>query len=391
MPVSTQTAHHLLPPPAGSAHRIKSQLAKADLRRILILSILIGIILSACSDTEGQVSISSTAEERAIPVRLATVQLRQDEELLRFAGVSRVRQRALLTFQVSGVIQSRNTEIGETVSAGQTLMTLYSPALQPSFDAARHRLAQLEADQLQAIKERDRLQTLYERGVIPLQELEQQSTRVSSLMSAVSNAEATLEQAGSLLREAALLAPFDGTVEQILLEPGEFAQAGQPAVRISSSSQLETEIRVPVHLTEGLHVGQQLPVWSSLAALGSARTPPGATITEIGQSSTGDSALYPVVLALNEHYQRTGEALEIGVPRRNQSALVIPMAAVMRSADGLTVFRSNRNRVQRVAVEIEQLQGELAVIKSGSLEEGAQIVYAGITRLADGDLIEVLP
>lgn len=365
-------------------------LLQIGLRKILILTILAGITLSACSDENTIEAQSSNNNTRAVPVRVTSVQMRPDEEMLRFAGISRVRQRADLTFQVSGVIQDRHIEIGQQVLAGQPLMTLYSPSLQPAFDAARHRLEQLQADRLQANNELERLQTLYDRGVIPLQELEQQSTRLSSLSSAVSNAEATLEQSRSLLQEADLLAPFDGTVEELLLEPGEFVQAGQSVMRIASDNQLEVEIRIPAHLTEGLHIGQQLPVRNSLYNTNDEGVLT-ASIIEIGRSSTGQSALYPVILTLPESSVRTGEALEVAIPRRTSPALVIPMSAVMRSADGLTVFVSNNNRAQRASVEIEQLQGEFAVVRPGTLMEGMQVIYAGITRLADGDLIEVLP
>lgn len=351
---------------------------------------LLLLLLTACSEPQQSVS-SGDHNTRAIPVRVASVEMRQDDETLRFASVSRVRQRADLTFQVSGVIQQRAVEIGQSVTAGQTLMTVYSPALQPSYDAARHRLAQLQADQLQASSELERLQTLYQRGVIPLQEIEQQDTRVNALKSAVANAEAVAEQASRLLQEAELTAPFDATVEQLLLEPGEFVQAGQTVIRISSTSELEAEIRLPAHLAATLSIGQMLPVWNSLAGSDSQHPAQTASIVEIGQSSTGSNALYPVIVALNDDSIRTGEAIEVGVPRTTQPALVIPISAVMRSADGLTVFMNSNGRAQRVAVEIDQLQGEFAVIKPGSLALGAQIVYTGLTRLADGDLIEALP
>lgn len=224
-----------------------------------------------------------------------------------------------------------------------------------------------------------------------MQELEQQATRSESLVSAVNNARATAEQAASMLRETQLIAPFSGSVEQILVEPGEFAQPGQAVLRIASADQLEAEIRVPAHLTEPLMPGQELTAWRSLGSTDAADAVMPVIIFEIGQSSTGQNSLYPVVVSLPDRQIRTGEALEIGVPRRSESALVIPMSAVMRSADGLTVFQHINNRVTRVAIEVEQLQGEFAVIKPGALQEGAQIVYAGITRLAEGDQIEVLP
>lgn len=359
------------------------------LRSLLMLVIVLGIMLSVsgCADTGADISAPTAATSPAIPVRVAPVQVTDEQPLLRFASTSRSRQRAALTFQVGGVIQHRHAEIGQHVEAGQTLMQLYNPGLEPAAEAARHRLSQLESDRLQAQNELARLETLYQRGVIPLQELEQQHTRVSALSAAVDNAAAGLVQAQQLLAETTLQAPFAGTVDAILLEPGEYAQPGQAVMRLASDARLETEIRVPAHLTDNLATGQQLTVWSSLGN----RAPQTATIVEIGQGNSGESALYPVILSLDNTDFRAGEALEIGVPQRHQPALVIPLSAVMRSADGLTVFRVDNARAQRVPVDVEQLQGELAVIRPGVLSEGHQVVYAGLTRLADGDPVEVLP
>jgi multidrug efflux pump subunit AcrA (membrane-fusion protein) len=227
---------------------------------LALWGLALAVVLSACSESAEVAEMAAEETSAAIPVCVATVERRSDDELLRFSSTSRVRQRASLTFQVGGVIETRSVEIGEQVSAGQTLMTLYSPALQPAAQAAQFRLEQLQADKTQADRELERLKTLYERGVIPMQELEQQATRSESLVSAVNNARATAEQAESLLRESQLIAPFSGSVEQILVEPGEFAQPGQAVLRIASADQLEAEIRVPAHLTQSLIPGQELTI-----------------------------------------------------------------------------------------------------------------------------------
>lgn len=356
-----------------------------------VLAIVAGILLNACADnnadTRADPSDAMLSVNTAVPVRVTPVVMTDEQLLLRFASVSRSRQRAALTFQTGGVIQQRFAEIGQSVDAGQALMRLYNPALEPAAEAALHRLSQLESELSQAENELERLQTLHQRGVIAFQELEQQQTRVNALSAAVDNAGASLEQARRLLSETTLKAPFAGTIDAILLEPGEYAQPGQPVMRIASEARLETEIRVPAHLTSELTTGQQLPVWASLGNT----EQQAATIVEIGQGNSSESALYPVILALDNGRFQSGQALEVGVPQRREPALVIPVSAVMRSADGLTVFRVSNGRVQRVAVDIEQLQGELAVIRPGSLSAGQQVVYAGLTRLADADSVEVLP
>lgn len=348
------------------------------------------LVISACQPAETAPELA--LQLQPIPVRVAPVVIQQSQDTLRFAGISRARQRASLTFQVGGVIQNRDAELGQTVAANQVLATLYNPQLEPSRDAARFRLDQLQADLDQALRERDRARQLHSRGVSPLQDLEQQETRVDSLVAAISNAEATLRQTEDLLAENALRAPFPGTIEAVLLEPGEFAQPGQTVMRIAASGGMEMEIRAPAHLLQGLSPGQSLPVWSSLDG-----TQLSGRIAELSSSSSGTDTLYSLVVSLDDNDIRAGEAYEVGLPRSRSPALSIPVSAVMRSATGLSVFRfqaspdQSHGRVSRVPVAIQELQGEYAVLASDTLNPGDQLVYAGLTRLAEGDSVRVLP
>ena len=63
----------------------------------------------------------------------------------------------------------------------------------------------------------------------------------------------------------------------------------------------------------------------------------------------------------------------------------------MRSAQGLTVFKlDNGDRVRRVSVDVARITGDRVLLADGSLKEGDQVVYAGLTRLADNDRVNVL-
>jgi RND family efflux transporter MFP subunit len=354
--------------------------------RWLPLSFLIIFIslLNAC--TEARPELISTGTSAVVTVRAAPVQLRNSDEVLRFASVARARQRANLTFQVGGVIASRQVEIGQRVSANQVLAQLYNPQLTPARDAARARVEQLQSDSRQALRDLERIAQLHERGVVPIQDLEQQRSRVEGLESAIANASATLEQTERLNRESSLRAPFDGNIEAVLFEPGEFVQPGQAVMRLAAADGLEVEVQVPAHLLTGLSPGTAVPVWSSLTG----RQLDG-TVTEIAQGSSGNNALYPVIVSLTQLDLRSGDALEVGIRRQRQAELTIPMTAIMRTAEGLMVFQLSGDRVNRVPVNILQLQGEYALIEPGVLNASDSVVYAGLTRLADGDQVEVLP
>lgn len=350
--------------------------------------VLLISLLQACSRAESINGPPDNAPVR-VPVRVAPVELREGDEVLRFASVARVRQRANLTFQVAGVIADRQVEIGQEVEQGQVLVRLYNPQLEPVRDAAKARLDQLHSEVGQALRDLERTEKLNEEGVLPIHDLEQQRSRVEGLQSALANARATLDQAEQMSQESSLRAPFAGHIEAVLLEPGEFVQAGQPVLRLAAREGLETEIQVPAHLLAGVNVGEPVPVWSTLNGAQFE-----GVVSEIAMGSSGSSALYPVLVSLSGQAMsalRTGDALEVGIRRQRQVELVIPMSAVMRSAEGLAVFRVIDQQVSRVPIIVRQLQGDYVAVEQGSLSRDDVIVYAGLTRLADGDLVEVLP
>ncbi|MFT6429323.1 MAG: RND family efflux transporter MFP subunit [Halopseudomonas sp.] len=349
---------------------------------------LIGLLLagvSGCSnEDDAQVVIAS---DLSVAVRATPVTAGIDALPLRFAGVVRARQRAQLTFQVGGVLRNRAVDIGQSVTAGQILATLYNPELEPTRNAARARLEELATQADQAEREAQRADQLFERGVISAQQLEQQTSRVDALNAGVGSARATLKQTEQLSAESQLRAPFSGRIETLLVEPGEFVAPGQVVMRLASNDGLEVEVSVPAHLMGELVVGQAVPVWSSLTG----RQEMGRLL-ELGQGASQAGVLYPMVISLESSDFRTGDAVEVGVERNMGNALRVPLAAVMRSAAGLAVFQvTEEGNVRRVAITVYAMQGEQAILGEGTLKQGDQVVYAGLTRLADGDAVELLP
>lgn len=375
---------------------IARRLVNDDYRRYyprIVLLLIMLALLAACGEpghaameAESQALNSSDAAVAPVPVRVIPVNSEADQQLLRFAGVARPRQRANLSFQVGGSIEARFAEIGQQVEQGEIVARLYNPQLQPAREAAAARLEQLRTDAEQAERDLARLERLYERDLLASQDVEQQRSTLKGIRSAIDNARANLLQTEQLQDESELRAPFTGRIEQVLLEPGEFAQPGQPVLRMSAEDGLEVEVQVPPRFLAGLSLGESLSVFNGL----SGETYQGV-ITEIGESASASNALYPLVVSLQHTGLRSGEALEVAVPRQRRSALTVPLNAVMRSAQGLTVFRLNENnRAQRVVVDVARITGDQVELAPGNLSEGDRIVYAGLTRLAEGDLVTVL-
>lgn len=353
----------------------------------LVAATALLLVLSGCK-ADG--AVQAEVQPSVVAVRAAPVVATATAEPLRFAGVVRARQRAQLTFQVGGVLRSRAVDIGQAVEPGEILATLYNPELEPARNASRARLEELKAQAAQAEREAQRSDQLFERGVISAQQREQQQARLEALQASVGSARAALIQTEQVRGESQLRAPFAGRIETVMVEPGEFVAPGQPVMDLAAAQGLEVEVLIPGHMLEGLSVGQPVPLWDSLRD-----TPLQGRISEIGQGSSQGTALYPLVVALEQQAVRSGDAVEVGIDRIDGQGLNVPMTAVMRSSagsgGGLAVFRVTGGKVERVSIEVEGLRGEWATLRGDSLREGDLVVYAGLTRLSAGDAVELLP
>lgn len=354
--------------------------------RILFAPLLLTLAVLALVGCKSQ-SASPQSTPDAVTVRAAEVTGGQTEGIsLRFSGIVRASQRATLTFQVSGTLRERAVELGQKVATGDVLARVYNPALEPARDSARARLDELNTQFDQAKREWERSSQLHERGVVSEQNLEQIAARRDGLRASVATAQAALAEATRLLEESVLKAPFAGRVEALLVERDEFVAAGQPVMRLSSPKGREVEVRVPAYMLDHVTLGQLLPVWS----VQDRRQPPETgSIIEIAQAGGIRGELHPVLVSVPADTLEPGEPVEVGITPAEVVATTVPLLAVMKSAGGASVFRVTEGIARRVPVTVERVIGERVVVGADDLAPGDRVIYAGMTRLADGYAVEV--
>lgn len=349
----------------------------------LMLLATFGFTLSGCMADAGP----EAPKDQVVSVRVSEVTGGQAQEItLRFSGIVRSTQRATLTFQVSGTLKERAVELGQTVAAGDVLARVYNPALKPARDSANAKLDELNTRYDQAKREWERSSRLHKRGVVSEQNLEQIAANRDSLKASVATAQAALAESSQMLQESTLRAPFAGRVEALLVEKDEFVAAGQPVMRLSSPEGKEVEIRVPAYLLAHLSLDQELPIWSVHNRNQASVT---GSVVEIAQAGAIRGELHPVLVSLPINTLGTGQPVEVGIMPLRDSAITVPLLSVIRSADGMTVFRVRDGVAKRVPINVERVVGERVVVRTGELEPGDQVVYAGTTRLADDDAVEV--
>ena len=148
--------------------------------------------------------------------------------------------------EASGNVVELLLDNGATVTKGAVIARIDDTQYQKAVAAAQE-----EFDRAQ--RELDNARTLRERGTAT-------NDRVIQAEVDLAAAENTLTQAREALDDTAVIAPFDGRLEELPIEVGEFISAGEPAARVVDISPLTVTIQVPQQLRNRLMVGAEAQV-----------------------------------------------------------------------------------------------------------------------------------
>lgn len=369
---------------------------------------------------------SAAAESRptlAANVNREVVRRQPYPRAWRIAATLRPREVATLSAEVTARVTSVAVKLGDSIRAGQRLVTLDAAvptaglatsqaeveALKNATEAIRRRIEAAEANLRGARAERDLAQTLYERqeklfatGDVPRQNRDVAETRLKAAEAALEAAERQLaaEQAelvraqsqvavGYQRRRAAetqvaqtqIVAPFAGRIAARLVDPGALAAPGVPLLVLESAGALRAVADVETEQAATLRLGQTLQV----------ELPSGEAIagTLVEQSPAADPVTRTVTIKVElppTANTYSGMFVRVVIPRDTRDVLTVPAVAVDEHGGLQSVFVVDAgNVVRRRIVTVGERFGDRLEVLTG-LREGETVVF-GHAALRDGILL----
>jgi len=189
-----------------------------------------------------------------------------------------------MSFVISGPIKEVLVKEGDVVTAGQTLLALYSPDLELSVTAAELAVKSANFEYQYWIPRKDR----------PPERRDQAKAELDGVI-------AKLETAKASFAQTSLIAPFDATVVDVNVQAGEFAPAGQVVIVLGDLAHMRIET---TDLSErdvaAVQVGQTANVY--IEALGVTVTGKVIKISPVSETVGGD-VVFPVTIELDEQPQ----------------------------------------------------------------------------------------
>ena len=185
-------------------------------------------------------------------------------------------------------------------------------------------------------------------------------------------------------------APFAGTVEEVSVDVGDYAQPGAPIATIADFTRVR--VRAGITAAEAADVAEGQPASVEFADLGGERF--AARVNSVGRVADR-SGTYRVEVWLDEADPRLREGMVAQlrlISGVDVGSLLIPRSALLRRADGLSVFvvdeRGEESTAVARRVRVGRSGAHDAEILEG-LEAGERVVTDGLFALRDGARILV--
>lgn len=341
------------------------------------------------------------------PLQVDVARIHKEDLLprLELTGYLQPARKAKLHFELSGQITARLVEAGEPVERGAVLLRMAEGDFLDKVKEAQARLTQEQAAigrDRQLLKYVITNRELQEAEVARMEKLGQASLASQSkygetlqnllrlqveeenLRYSVEIAAARLQLRESALRQAQrnvartrLTAPFNGVVNLINAEKGDYVTPGQAILEIVQVDDMDLYVEVDGGAAATLHRGQPVTVETGGGSrqgriIALQRDPDPATFTFGVRIRMAGAGLLPGSLA---------RAVIQQPPLRD--VLTAPVTAIARDKETAAVFVVRDGMVARVPVTLGRRVGERRVV-SGALEEGALVVSRDVALLEDG-------
>lgn len=348
------------------------------LRQLLVVCVVLGVAAGGYAAYEhlggaGDAGPMPVAGPPAVPVVLATAEMRQTSRLVEAVGTTMSRRAIAIVPLASGRIEEIAFEPGQLVKAGDVLARLDD-------DIERADLAEAEATLQESALALQRAQALRQKNAVP-------EATVEQLVAGLASAQADLDRARRRLADRTVRAPFDGVVGLRQVDPGARVDVDVVLTTLDDRSEMEIEFSLPETLYGQVSVGQ--PVAATSAAFPGSRFDGSVATIDTRVDTTSRSFKVRALLPNPDLTLPPGMFMNLGVVLESHMAVMIPEEAVIAQGNRTFVYvvADGKAVVRDVTLGLREIG---AVEVADGLSPGEAVVIRGTQRLRDNAPVRIL-
>ncbi len=229
-------------------HQSRRSLITAGVLAALVTLWMASGMLQPATATEDPAPTDASPDQPLFKVQVKRLTAEAAPLYLNLNGYMTYQREATQSAEVSGVIAQILIPKGQAVTQGTPLMILDADDRPERLNKAQFELAARKADL-------DATRALIRKKMASDNQLKQDEA-------AVAEAQADVRQIQLEIEKSTIRAPFDGIIEDTLVEQGEFVSSAQPVVRLIDHSQIKLVAQAPQQEVHKIQRGQ--PVTATL-------------------------------------------------------------------------------------------------------------------------------
>lgn len=345
---------------------------------LLAATLFAALLIQGCKDRPEKATVQ---RPEIAGITLAVVSPEPVDSVYETTGTVRSDRTSLVASRVMGAVTSLVVREGDSVRAGQLLLTIDD---RDATERARAAAMSLEsAKQNTELSERtwQRYRNLYEAKALTRHEMDQIETRKKVADADFQRAKAMADEARTYLSFTRVTAPVSGRITEKRIDVGSMANPGMPLLVIEGgASYIEASIDAGMggKVRTGMDVEVEIETFDRLLK---------GTIREVLPAVDPQSRTFIVKVGLKETRPRSGLFARVRIPVGKRDTIRVPDQAIVQKGQLTGVFAVDPQGIVtfRLIRTGAAFSGYTEILSG--LAAGDRIVTAGMERIVDGGRI----
>ena len=316
-------------------------------------------------------------------------------------------RKASLHFQVSGQINERLVEAGTRIKVKDKMLSVDSGDFIDAVEESKALLEikrdtikrdirllelikkerELQEEEVKRLKQLDRnsltSKSNYDQALQSLYRQQAEETRlnhsVNLARSELKVEQARLSKAKRNLERTRLISPFDGIINTVYVEVGDYVSPGQTALEIIQLDELDLNLEISGTTVSKLELGQKIKVETE-------KDNREGEVISISLDPNSETNTHTLKIRLASNGLFSGQLAVANLPGKlYEKANVIPISSILYEDNLSYIFEVVDNHVVKKEIRLVERFNDFQIIEG--VESGIRIVSKDVSSLTDGQVI----
>lgn len=357
---------------------------------ILTFVSIMSLLLASCGSQTAEDNTTPIEDRTPVAVKTKVAGVQSSSTPTVLSGQIQAKNQATVSSRMMGYVTSLNLEVGDRVSAGQTILNIKNnelPAKRAQIDAS---ITEAKAA-LQNVKVNyDRMKILWEQESITRKEWDDISSQYDMMKAKVDGANSMRSEIDEAMTYTKVVAPISGVITAKMINRGDLVNPGVPLMTIEGNQGYEVATSVSDAQIGQIKKGMTLDV--DIKPL---KKRVKATVSEISPSAINTGGQFRVIADLKLDkadlkmvfpgmYTNVYAPLLPSESSSESTALIIDKSAIVERGQLVGIYTiSNQETAMLRWIQTGKDYGE-SIEVVGGLKAGEAYVISNIDQLVDG-------